>query len=66
VAAALSEERYADALHALAGLRTPLDAFFDHVIVNAEDPEIRANRLRLLCALRQELCRVADLSKVEG
>jgi glycyl-tRNA synthetase beta chain len=51
-------------LLALAALRTPVDAFFDTVMVNAEDPALRANRLGLLATLHAAMNRVADLSKL--
>ena len=47
-----------------AALRTPVDAFFDAVMVNAEDPALRANRLALLARLHQSMNRVADLSRL--
>jgi glycyl-tRNA synthetase beta chain len=43
-----------------------VDAFFDHVTVNAEDPAMRRNRLRLLRAIERTLSQVADFSKIEG
>ena len=55
VAAALADDRYADALVALAALRAPVDEFFDTTMVMDEDPEVRANRLKLLEPLRQRL-----------
>lgn len=64
--AALGAEDHAGAMGALAELRDPVDAFFEKVTVNAGDPALRANRLRLLCALRTVFDRVADLSLVEG
>ncbi len=66
VASALSDERFADAMQAIAGLRTPVDAFFDAVTVNADDPALRANRLKLLNGIRSALDGVADFSKIEG
>jgi glycyl-tRNA synthetase beta chain len=54
------------AMHALATLRGPIDAFFDAVLVNAEDEAVRANRLALLTAVRDAIHAVADLSKIEG
>ena len=64
--AAVRDERFTDAMTALAGLRRPVDAFFDHVTVNAEDPELRRNRLYLLSQIRATLHQVADFSKIEG
>jgi glycyl-tRNA synthetase beta chain len=55
---------YTASLQVLAGLRTPVDAFFDSVMVNAEDPALRANRLALLAQLQQAMNRVADISKL--
>ncbi len=63
---ALEKEDYAEAMQHLAALRSPLDAFFEQVTVNAEAAEIRANRLQILAALRSLLRRVADFSQVEG
>ena len=51
-------------LQALAALRTPVDAFFDGVMVNAEDPALKANRLGLLRSLHEAMNRVADLSRL--
>ena len=62
----VQQERFGEAMTALAQLRAPLDAFFDKVTVNAEDAAIRSNRLRLLNGYRIALARVADFSKVEG
>jgi glycyl-tRNA synthetase beta chain len=64
--AALAAENFADATAALAALRAPLDAFFEHVTVNDDDPNIRRNRLRLLARLRGAMNRVADFSQIEG
>lgn len=55
---------YTASLKALAALKTPVDAFFDNVMVNAEDPALRANRLALLSQLHAAMNRVADLSKL--
>ena len=63
---AVAEERFADAMLALAGLRAPVDAFFDKVTVNCDDKALRANRLRLLSRIRGALGGVADFSKIEG
>jgi glycyl-tRNA synthetase beta chain len=64
--AAVPAERFTDAMAALAGLRRPVDAFFDHVTVNAEEPDLRRNRLLLLSQIRATLNQVADFSKIEG
>ncbi len=55
---------YAASLQALAALKAPVDDFFDHVMVNAEDLALRANRLGLLATLHQAMNRVADISKL--
>jgi glycyl-tRNA synthetase beta chain len=57
---------YTASLKALAALKAPVDDFFDNVMVNAEDPALRANRLGLLATLHQAMNRVADLSKLAG
>ncbi|MCC7166083.1 MAG: glycine--tRNA ligase subunit beta [Rhodospirillales bacterium] len=62
----LEQEDFKGAMAALAGLRGPVDAFFDKVTVNADDPDLRANRLRLLSAIRGAMDQVADFSKIEG
>ncbi len=55
---------YTASLQALATLREPIDAFFDNVMVNADDPALKANRQGLLAMLHQTMNRVADLSKL--
>jgi glycyl-tRNA synthetase beta chain len=55
---------YTASLQALAALKAPVDDFFDNVMVNAEDPALKANRLGLLATLHQAMNRVADLSKL--
>jgi glycyl-tRNA synthetase beta chain len=64
--AARSAEDFAGAMTALAGLRAPVDAFFDKVTVNADDTNLRVNRLKLLSGITKAMDRVADFSKVEG
>jgi glycyl-tRNA synthetase beta chain len=64
--AAVEKEEFAAAMKALSGLRAPVDAFFDKVMVNADDPMLRRNRLLLLSRLREALSAVADFSKIEG
>ncbi|MBV9045503.1 MAG: glycine--tRNA ligase subunit beta [Alphaproteobacteria bacterium] len=66
IAPALEREDFAAAMRVMAGLRAPVDAFFDKVKVNADDKKVRANRLNLLAALRSTLHQVADFSKIEG
>ncbi len=65
IAGALEREEFTDAMLALARLRQPVDAFFDRVTVNVEDPELRANRLYLLDQIRSALGAVADFSLIE-
>lgn len=55
---------YAGSLQLLAALKAPVDTFFDDVMVNAENPALKANRLGLLATLHQAMNRVADLSKL--
>ena len=62
--AAFERGDYTASLKALAALKTPVDAFFDGVMVNADDPALRANRLGLLATLHAAMNRVADLSKL--
>lgn len=57
---------YSGYLQAFAVLKSPVDAFFDSVMVMAEDPVVRKNRLALLKDLREQMNRVADLSKLSG
>lgn len=57
---------YTESLTALAALRSPVDAFFDGVMVNADDPALRANRLGLLAKLHAAMNQVADLSKLSA
>lgn len=66
---ALAKEDFAAAMSALAGLRAPVDAFFDgpdSVMVNADDKAVRENRLNLLNMMREAIGTVADFSKIEG
>ncbi|WP_374992321.1 glycine--tRNA ligase subunit beta [Paraburkholderia sp. SARCC-3016] len=60
----LAQRQYTGALSALAALREPVDTFFNDVMVNAEDPALRANRLALLGALHQQMNCVADISRL--
>jgi glycyl-tRNA synthetase beta chain len=62
----VGREDYAGAMKALAELRPAVDAFFDKVTVNADDPALRENRLRILGQLRAATATVADFSKIEG
>ena len=60
-----AEGRYQEALEELANLREPVDAFFDKVMVNAEDKDLRINRLTLLSKLRELFLQVADISLLQ-
>ncbi|MCP4184265.1 MAG: glycine--tRNA ligase subunit beta [Hyphomicrobiales bacterium] len=66
VAAALENEDYSTAMTIMATMRAPIDAFFDSVMVNDEDENIRANRLSLLNRIRNVTGKVADFSKISG
>ncbi len=65
-AEAVAREDFEGAMAALAALRAPIDAFFEHVTVNDADPEKRAARLALLARIREAVHGVADFSKIEG
>jgi glycyl-tRNA synthetase beta chain len=62
----LAKEQFTEALGTLAQLRAPVDAFFDKVLVNAEDVATRQNRLRLLAQVRDAMGLVADFSLIAG
>jgi glycyl-tRNA synthetase beta chain len=64
--AAIAREDFEGAMTALAALRGPVDAFFEAILVNAEDPTLRRNRLKLLDDIRDATRRVADFSRIEG
>ncbi len=66
VAGHLGSEEFQAAMAMLATLRAPVDDFFQAVVVNDPDPELRRNRLRLLAALCATTDTVADFSKIEG
>ncbi|MEE4206898.1 MAG: DALR anticodon-binding domain-containing protein, partial [Erythrobacter sp.] len=65
-ARAVEEERFEDAMKALASLRAPIDAFFDEVTVNADDPAKRTARLDLLARFTRAVGQVADFGRIEG
>jgi glycyl-tRNA synthetase beta chain len=65
-AAAVAREDFAAAMSEMAKLRAPVDAFFDSVTVNTQEPDLRANRLRLLNRIRATTLAVADFSRIEG
>jgi glycyl-tRNA synthetase beta chain len=60
-----SDQNYEAAMAAIAALRAPVDAFFDRVKVNADEPQLRVNRLLLLGLIRSALGRVADFGLIE-
>ncbi len=62
----VAREDFEGAMRALATLRAPVDAFFLDVTVNADEKDLRLNRLRLLNELREAMHAVADFSKVAG
>ncbi len=62
----IAKEKFVEAMSVMAGLRKPVDAFFDKVTVNDKDAALRRNRLLLLSRLRATLHLVADFSKIEG
>ena len=64
VAPLIGERRYADSLRRLAELRTPVDSFFDDVMVMTDDEAVRNNRLALLAELRALFLDVADISRL--
>ncbi|HEY1632200.1 MAG TPA: glycine--tRNA ligase subunit beta [Rhizomicrobium sp.] len=66
IRAEVERERFVEAMGVMARLRKPVDAFFEHVKVNDDDPAVRKNRLLLLSRLRATLHLIADFSKIEG
>ena len=64
--AAINVENFAGAMRALAELRPPVDAFFDKILVNADDAGLRRNRLAMLSEIRSTTLTVADFSKIVG
>jgi len=66
VEAATGARRYSEALDLLAGLRAPVDQFFDRVLVNDPDEALRNNRLALLAQVRMLFAGIADLSRLPG
>ena len=65
-AAAVAKEDFEGAMRAMAKLRPPVDAFFDKVMVNVDDKQLRENRLKLLNEIREATRTVADFSCIEG
>ncbi len=66
IAPAMEREDFAAAMAAMAGLRAPIDAFFEAVQVNTDNAVIRRNRLNLLSRIRATCLSVADLARLEG
>ena len=66
VTSALEKEKFSEAMGVLASTRQLVDAFFDNVTVNADDPALRENRLKLLSLIRSSMNQIADFSQVEG
>ena len=66
VTSALEKEQFSDAMGVLASTRLLVDAFFDNVTVNADDPALRENRLKLLGLIRSSMNEIADFSQIEG
>ena len=63
---AMRAQDFASAMSAMATLRTPIDAFFEAVQINSDNPTVRRNRLNLLSRIRTVCSSVADLTKIEG
>jgi len=63
---AMAEQDFSTAMAAMAELRGPIDAFFEAVQVNADNPTVRRNRLNLLSRIRAICSAVADLTKLDG
>ena len=66
VKSALRDEDFEAAMFAMSKLRGPLDAFFEHVTVNDDNPIVRRNRLCVLNRIREDTIKVADFSRIEG
>lgn len=66
IAPAMAAEEFSTAMAALASLRAPIDAFFEAVQVNSDNPVVRRNRLNLLSRIRTLCLGVADLTRLEG
>jgi glycyl-tRNA synthetase beta chain len=62
----IHDEGYSEAMGYMVRVRAPLDAFFEKVTVNATEPAMRRNRLRLLHKVRSTMDRIADFAKIEG
>jgi len=66
ISPAIEAEDFAAAMQGMAALRAPVDAFFEAVQVNAENPVVRRNRLNLLSRIRTACLAVGDLTRIEG
>jgi glycyl-tRNA synthetase beta chain len=66
ISSAIEAEDFAAAMGGMAALREPIDAFFEAVQVNSDNPVVRRNRLNLLSQIRSVCGQVADLTRVEG
>ena len=66
ILSAISREDFKAAMALMAEFRAPVDAYFDKVTVNADDPDVRENRLKTLAHVRRAMDQVADFSKIEG
>jgi len=66
IAPAMAAEDFAAAMRAMAGLRAPIDAFFEAVQINTDNAILRRNRLNLLHRIRAICLQVADLTRLEG
>ncbi len=66
IAPAMERQEFGTAMHAMAGLRGPIDAFFEAVKINADNQTVRRNRLNLLSRIRTICLSVADLTRIEG
>lgn len=66
IAPLLADQDYQMALNRLAQLRDTVDAFFDNVMVNTDDPALRSSRLALLAMLSEQFLRIADISKLQS
>ena len=62
----VESENYVQTMMTLGSLREPIDNFFENVMVNDDNPEIRLNRLKLLNQVREVMLEVADFSKISG
>jgi glycyl-tRNA synthetase beta chain len=62
---AMASSAYSDALKALSTLRSPVDAYFDHVMVMADDDAVKANRLAMLGQLQSAFLQVADIGLLQ-